>query len=184
MRARVGIVFGGAGAILVAFACGSSSSGGGVFGDGGTTEGGNPAGCPTAMPSQGTACTVEGLHCNYGQCGEVFSTCASGAWESGATDHACGPGTDNCTAAGGRCSCAGNSDPAFKILPGACPQPPPGSGACSADCYVPVDGGCGGSTCTLDQSCCASCNDTYHHCVDLGGLCDSRVCPGDAGADG
>ena len=161
-------------AVALVGGCGTSPSPGGSS-DGGAVDG-DSRDCPAAVPQAGSACGVEGLTCNYGTLG---ATCNRGAWSVVAVS-----AVDECSAAGGKCSCAGGDMAGFATAPHACPQPPPGSGACGAACFVPVPGGCGGSTCTLNEMCCTSCGATFHRCIELGQGCDSRVCPADAGLIG
>jgi hypothetical protein len=66
---------------------GTSSAGGSGtgFSDGGiATEGGVPppdgGGCPATMPSPDTACSQDGMKCQYGECCPAVATCQSGAW--------------------------------------------------------------------------------------------------------
>lgn len=196
MRGMAWMAAGVGAALIAAAACGSSSNGGGTSdGDGGpgTGDGGaNPTGCPSSVPGGGSACTPEGLRCSYGACPQTVWACSNSLWMEFDTFNNAGcppPETDHCAEGGGKCLCGGTLGTGFTIAPPrfSCAQ---SSGGCGRVCYVPIDGGCGGATCTLNQACLSCCNDNNLQCVDQqcadGGLVCSHscICPADAGADG
>jgi hypothetical protein len=179
----------------VAVGCGSTSS------TGGSADGGNPPGCPAAIPNATLSCTAAGLQCTYG-CG-AFATCRGGTWTVTESNITCG--ADSGAASDGAATCSSSADchpTDFECSPGgvtigcgicAMPQNP-----CSvdSDCTL-IDGAAptapmvcgpaGGCTCPVggkSGSCIPACQSASDCSPDEscapGGHCVAKTCTTDA----
>ena len=106
----------------------------------------------------------------------------SSSGDGGSSSGDGGANEDACVEAGGVCGCAGGCDEGYEPAPPpllyGCPQPPPGSGACSMHCCLPIDQDTGDSetgptttgTGTTSGSGSASCQP--QDCYNDGGPCE------------